>query len=133
MIEELEKGPVLDAALIAGGQKAEHYEIASYGTLAYYAEMMDHDEAKELLGETLDEEKAADEKLNAIAKSRVNAQALRGAGQEEDEDEGFSVPGMIRRAGLIGSLANDRGPSRRSAGRKTTRRRSTARKATKKR
>lgn len=79
MIEELDKGPVLDAALIAGGQKAEHYEIASYGTLAYYADMMDHAEARELLGETLDEEKAADAKLNTIAKSKVNQQTLRGA------------------------------------------------------
>jgi ferritin-like metal-binding protein YciE len=129
MIEELDKGPVLDAALIAGAQKAEHYEIASYGTLAYYADMMDHDEAKDLLGETLDEEKAADQKLNTIAKSKVNQQALRNAGQEEDEEEGFAVPGIIRRAGLIGSLANDRGgPARPRA-----RRRSTARKATKKR
>jgi ferritin-like metal-binding protein YciE len=133
MIEELEKGPVLDAALIAGAQKVEHYEIASYGTLAYYADMMGHQEAKDLLGETLDEEKAADAKLNTIAKSKVNQQALRGAGQEDDEEQGFSIPGVIRRAGLIGSLANDRGGSGRSSGRTAPRRRSTARKATKKR
>ena len=134
MIEELDKGPVLDAALIAGAQKVEHYEIASYGTLAYYADMMDHDEAKDLLGETLEEEKAADAKLNTIAKSKVNQQALRGAGQEEDEEPGFAVPGVIRRAGLIGSLANDRPARRRTSSSRTgARRRSTARKATKKR
>src|SRR6478672_965063 len=71
-IDELEEGPVLDAALIAGGQRAEHYEIAAYGTLAYFAEMLGNDKAKELLGQTLDEEKAADEKLSVIAKSKVN-------------------------------------------------------------
>jgi len=44
-IQELDSGPVLDAALIAGAQKAEHYEIASYGTLAYFAEILGEDDA----------------------------------------------------------------------------------------
>jgi ferritin-like metal-binding protein YciE len=74
-MEELE-GPVLDAALIAGGQKVEHYEIASYGTLAYFADLLGEGQPKALLGETLNEEKAADEKLNQIAKSKVNREAL---------------------------------------------------------
>ena len=81
-MEELE-GSVLDAALIAGGQRAEHYEIAAYGTLAYFAELLGNDRAKDLLGQTLDEEKAADEKLTTIAKSRVNRDALMGAGTDE--------------------------------------------------
>src|SRR5688572_20571663 len=81
-IEELD-GAVLDAALVAGAQKAEHYEIASYGTLAQFAETLGHDKAKALLGTTLDEEKAADEKLNLIAKSEVHRQAM---GGDEDED-----------------------------------------------
>jgi ferritin-like metal-binding protein YciE len=85
-MEELE-GSVLDAALIAGAQKVEHYEIASYGTLAYFAELLGNEKAKNLLGQTLDEEKAADEKLSMIAKSKVNREALMGAGTEEDEDE----------------------------------------------
>jgi len=85
-MEEFE-GPVLDAALIAGAQKVEHYEIATYGTLAYFAELLGEDIAKDLLGQTLDEEKAADEKLSQIAKGRVNREALRQAGSEEDEDE----------------------------------------------
>ena len=84
-MEELE-GSVLDAALIAGAQKAEHYEIASYGTLAYFAELLGNEKAKNLLGQTLDEEKAADEKLSMIAKSKVNREALMGAGMEEDEE-----------------------------------------------
>jgi ferritin-like metal-binding protein YciE len=82
-MEELE-GAILDAALIAGAQKVEHYEIASYGTLAYFAELLDEGKAKQLLGETLEEEKAADEKLTQIAKSRVNRQALIDAGSDEE-------------------------------------------------
>jgi ferritin-like metal-binding protein YciE len=86
-MEELE-GAVLDAALIAGAQKVEHYEIASYGTLAYFAELLGLDKAKSLLGQTLEEEKAADEKLTAIAMSDVNREALLNPGDDEaDEDE----------------------------------------------
>ena len=80
-MQELD-GPVLDAALIAGAQKVEHYEIASYGTLAYFAELLGQNDAKNLLGETLDEEKEADEKLSTIAKSKVNREALMGSGEE---------------------------------------------------
>jgi ferritin-like metal-binding protein YciE len=83
-MQELD-GPVLDAALIAGAQKVEHYEIASYGTLAYFAELLGQDEAKSLLGETLDEEKEADEKLSTIAKSKVNRQALMAQNGEQME------------------------------------------------
>ena len=85
-MEELE-GSVLDAALIAGAQKVEHYEIASYWTLAYFAELLGNEKAKNLLGQTLDEEKAADEKLSMIAKSKVNREALMSAGMEQDEEE----------------------------------------------
>jgi len=81
-MEELE-GAVLDAALIAGAQRVEHYEIAAYGTLAYFAGLLGNDQAKDLLGQTLDEEKAADRKLNDIAKSRVNRDALMSAGIDE--------------------------------------------------
>ena len=84
-IEELD-GAVLDAALIGGAQKVEHYEIASYGTLAYFAELLGHDRAKALLGETLEEEKATDAKLTELAKSRVNREALLAAGSDEEDD-----------------------------------------------
>jgi ferritin-like metal-binding protein YciE len=75
MMAEMEGSPALDAALIAAAQKVEHYEIASYGTVCAWAEHMGHDEAVQLLTATLDEEKAADEKLTAIAQSGVNASA----------------------------------------------------------
>jgi len=110
-MEELDEGPVLDAALIAGAQRAEHYEIAAYGTLAYFAEMLGNDKAKNLLGQTLDEEKAADEKLSVIAKSKVNRQALMGAGmegEEADEEMPRSGRGSSRGNGASRSMAHDR-------------------------
>jgi ferritin-like metal-binding protein YciE len=64
-----------DAALIAAGQRVEHYEMAGYGTAAYYAEMLEEREVSDLLKETLEEEKSADSKLNKIAKESVNKQA----------------------------------------------------------
>ena len=109
-MEELEEGPVLDAALIAGCQKVEHYEIASYGTLAYFAELMGQDRAKELLGMTLDEEKAADEKLNRIAKSEVNRDALMSNESEDDMDEEEEARPRSRRASM--GMANERSSSR---------------------
>ncbi|ARP87511.1 YciE/YciF ferroxidase family protein [Bordetella genomosp. 9] len=75
IMEEIEKGPVLDAALIGAAQKVEHYEIASYGTLAAFAKQMGEQEALQLLLETLQEEKATDEKLTQLAE-QVNAGAL---------------------------------------------------------
>lgn len=114
-IEELEEGPVLDAALIAGCQKVEHYEIASYGTLAYFAELMGHDRAKELLGTTLDEEKAADEKLNTIAKSDVNRDALMGESEGDmEDDEGLESGSRSTRRAASTGMANER-PSRGSS------------------
>ena len=113
-MEELEEGPVLDAALIAGCQKVEHYEIASYGTLAYFAELMGHERAKELLGTTLDEEKAADEKLNTIATSEVNRDALMSSGEDEDEMEDDEERPRARRSGSM-AMANERSSHARSS------------------
>lgn len=75
VIEAIEKGPVRDAALIAGAQKVEHYEIASYGTLCELGKQLGYTEAVKLLKATLAEEKATDEKLTMLAESGVNAQA----------------------------------------------------------
>jgi ferritin-like metal-binding protein YciE len=77
-----------DATLIAAAQKVEHYEIASYGTVIAWAQAMGHDEAAELLQETLDEEEAADEKLTALAEGGVNEQAAAAAHGEEEDQEG---------------------------------------------
>lgn len=75
MLEEYKDSSALDAALIAAAQKVEHYEIASYGTVRAWAEQMGHSEAVDLLTETLEEEKAANEKLTDIAESSVNEAA----------------------------------------------------------
>jgi ferritin-like metal-binding protein YciE len=77
----------MDACLIAAGQRAEHYEMAAYGTLVAWARDMGHAEAERLLQETLDEEKAADEKLTSIAESGVNQEAANAAHPQEEEDE----------------------------------------------
>ena len=75
LMEEQKDSTALDAALIAAGQKVEHYEIASYGTLIAWAEEMGHEEAVEVLNQTLEEEEAADEKLSSIARSDANPKA----------------------------------------------------------
>lgn len=75
LMKEHEGEPTIDAALIAAGQKVEHYEIASYGTLQAWAQQLGEDEAAQLFGETLEEEKAADEKLTAIAEDAANTRA----------------------------------------------------------
>lgn len=85
-IEEIEQGPVLDAAIIAAAQRVEHYEIAAYGTVATFAEAMGEQEIQQLLGETLQEEKQTDELLTGVARS-VNSEALGQEDEDEDEDE----------------------------------------------
>jgi len=69
---------VLDAGIIAAAQKVEHYEIATYGCLCTWAKQLDLFDAADLLGQNLDQEKAADSKLTEIAESHVNAQAATG-------------------------------------------------------
>ena len=84
MLEEDAEPEVLDAALIAAAQKVEHYEIAAYGCVCTYAEMLGYDEAHELLGQTLDEEETTDERLTALAESVINVEAEEGSGEEEE-------------------------------------------------
>jgi ferritin-like metal-binding protein YciE len=75
IMEEDAEPAVMDAALIAAAQKVEHYEIAGYGTVATYARMLGHNEAAELLQQTLEEEKETDEKLTELAESEINVEA----------------------------------------------------------
>lgn len=74
-IGDTEESSLRDAALIADGNKVEHYEMAVYGSLAAYSQQLGLQQATQLLQETLDEEKAADAKLTAIAESIVNPRA----------------------------------------------------------
>lgn len=76
LMEEIDKGPVLDAGLIGAAQKVEHYEIASYGTLIAMAKHIGLEPAAiQLLKDTLGEEKATDEKLTQIAEQGGNQAA----------------------------------------------------------
>jgi ferritin-like metal-binding protein YciE len=77
----------MDACLIAAGQRAEHYEMAAYGTMVAWARAMGHDEAADLLQETLDEEKAADEKLTSLAEAGINQEAADAAHPEGEAEE----------------------------------------------
>ena len=75
----------MDACLIAAGQRAEHYEMAAYGTLIAWARAMGHTEAADLLKQTLDEEEAADKKLSSLAEGGINQDAADGAHPDEDD------------------------------------------------
>jgi len=91
----------MDACLIAGAQRAEHYEMAAYGTLVAWARAMGHTEAADLLQETLDEEKATDEKLSSLAEGGINQEAADIAHPDEDEEEEEPVapaPGRSRQS-----------------------------------
>ena len=85
VMEEDFEDTTMDACLIAAGQRAEHYEMAAYGTLVAWARAMGHDDVADLLEQTLDEEKAADEKLTALAEGGVNQKADDAVEQEEDD------------------------------------------------
>ena len=86
IMEENDEGAMRDAGIIAAGQKVEHYEIATYGTLSTFAQILGLDEAVELLEETLEEEKGADEKLTEVAEAAINIEAASEEGEEEEED-----------------------------------------------
>ena len=110
VIKEDFNGSAMDAALIAGGQRAEHYEIAAYGTLAAWARAMGHTDAADLLEQTLEEEKAADQKLNQIAEGGINEEAAAEAhGQNGGSEEGRARSGTSQRSS-----------SQRSSGRRST-------------
>jgi len=78
MLDETEEGAVRDIALISAAQRVEHYEMAAYGTVRTYAEHLGKREIANILQKTLDEEKAADEKLTEVSQT-VHKQALRAA------------------------------------------------------
>lgn len=106
-----------DAAIIGAAQRVEHYEIAAYGTAIAHARLLELDGVVNLLEETLEEEKEADQKLTEIAESVVNLDAEseeEETGSSSSNRRGFSMMG--RGAGARASAAADR--SRRTRGRK---------------
>ena len=78
VLEETDKGDVRDAALISAAQRVEHYEMAAYGSVREYARLLGQKDAAKLLDQTLEEEKAADQKLGTIARE-INSEALKSA------------------------------------------------------
>ena len=86
VMEEDVDESTMDACLIASAQRVEHYEMAAYGTLVAWARAMGHEDAAELLQQTLDEEKVTDEKLSALAESGINQQAASAAHPDGMQD-----------------------------------------------
>lgn len=97
IMDEFKGEPALDAALIGAAQKVEHYEIASYGSMVAWSQELGLDEVASMLSETLDQEKAADEKLSALAGSTINA-------------AGEAGPGELRKATAVNKSKKRTGP-----------------------
>jgi ferritin-like metal-binding protein YciE len=112
MIGDAEDDAARDAVMIAAAQKVEHYEIASYGTVRTWANLLGKTDVAELLEETLEEEKAADEKLTSIAESFVNEEAA-----EDDEKTPARGRSSARAAGMSRMAAADRGRAKGSRSR----------------
>jgi ferritin-like metal-binding protein YciE len=85
---------VMDACIIAGGQRAEHYEMAAYGTLVAWAKALEWPEIGQFLQQTLEEEQAADEKLSDLAEGGINEAAA----AEQDAAEARSTPRRHQRS-----------------------------------
>jgi hypothetical protein len=127
MMEEIEQGPTLDAALISAAQKVEHYEIATYGTVRTYAQVVGERGVAKLLQQTLKEEHAADRKLTTLAVGSINRRAA------AEWHEQTSAAGVIQKgAAWVGSTVggalkrvmprSEAADTRRSKSRKSSRR-----------
>ena len=99
----------MDACLIAAGQRAEHYEMAAYGTLVAWANAMGHTDAADLLQQILDEEKAADEKLSELAEGGINQEAASGAHPQDEAEEADDTPARPVRAPMRKAAGAGRG------------------------
>ncbi|NNJ74291.1 MAG: ferritin-like domain-containing protein [Anderseniella sp.] len=75
LMSEIDDADTRDAAMIGAAQAVEHYEITRYGTLCVWANQLGYNEVRDLLEQTLSEEKDADDKLSQIAEGKLNAQA----------------------------------------------------------
>lgn len=113
MMAEAEDEDTRDALMIAAAQKIEHYEIAAYGTLRVWANLLGHEESASLFEETLEEEKETDQRLTLIAESVVNQAAADTEDEEEEERPRATAGARKARAGSGGrQQAADRGMAR---------------------
>jgi ferritin-like metal-binding protein YciE len=108
IMEEEFDDATMDACLIAAGQRAEHYEMAAYGTLIAWAQSMGHTEATNLLQEILDEEKAADQKLSSLAEGGINQEAADAAHSEDEDEEEEEAPARGRKGASATAVATRR-------------------------
>ena len=99
---------VMDAGLIAAAQRAEHYEIGAYGTCASWARLLGLDEVASLLEQTLEEEKAADKKLSALAEQEINLHAASQGQEEGEQEEAAEQPSRGRARKSSGSSGSRR-------------------------
>jgi ferritin-like metal-binding protein YciE len=99
LLQEDFEGAVMDAAIISAAQRVEHYEVAAYGCVRDWAQLLGEGEASQLLEKTLEEEEETDQKLTEIARNEVNPQAKEmSAAQEEEEEEEDEPRGRARSA-----------------------------------
>ncbi len=125
--EDYEDDDLRDAVIIGSAQRVEHYEIAAYGTAIAHAKLLGHNEVVQLLVESMNEEKAADEKLTEIAEGVVNIDA---ANQDEDEESPGALTGLGAMLGRKRATVTQRataaarpaGSRKRTASRKSSRR-----------
>jgi len=117
MLEEDAEEDVLDAGLISKAQHVEHYEMAGYGTVRRFAQILGETEHVELLEQTLNEEKEADQLLTQLADSSINVEAAAG---EEESDEETTVRSRGDRE-VSRSVASDRSSNRRESPKSRTR------------
>jgi len=87
IMSSTEEGVVRDAGIISAAQKVEHYEIASYGTLCAFAKTLGENEIADLLQQTLNEEKEADQTLTSVAESSINVEAANEDEEGEEEED----------------------------------------------
>ena len=97
VLEEEGNPSVIDAALIACAQRVEHYEMAGYGCVRTFANLLGYESAAALLQETLDEEGAADHKLTELAETIINVEA-EAADDEEEEAMPVAANGKAKAA-----------------------------------
>ncbi len=95
VLDEDGEPAVIDAALIACGQRVEHYEMAGYGCVRTFAKLLGYEDAASLLQETLNEEGEADKKLTALAETVINVKAESGKG-----DDGGNPPAAGAKTGV---------------------------------
>lgn len=111
LIKEKTKGSALDAGIIAGAQRAEHYEIAAYGSVMAWARALGHGNVVELLSSTLEEEKAADAKLSELAEAGINEAAAsepNGRSREGRTESGSKVRMSVGGNGRVRATAKGR-------------------------